>query len=421
MQLLLPKTPHLSNLYTEQIANHEYSKFLNSEEQREMANPIRVGFIGLSTQPFPQGWSNATHLPYLESKPRQFQITAVLNSSLASSQRAISEFDLAHTATAFGDLDSFLAHPALDLVIVCVDVAQHYPLAKAALLKGKDVFCEWPLTKDSGEARELLQIAKEKNLKTYTGLESPLSPVTQKLRSLISTGAIGSVISTNLYATLPPTGPAWSEKAIFYLDVTSGQSPLHCRVAHPLEAFCRTLGEFTDFTSRLVTHQKSILVYDVAVAELPSVLKDPESKPSRTVERTAPDEVLIQGQLEGGAAAVVHFHTGANAFDADDRNLRWIITGTEGDIEVTQRAGVFLRDVSVRVRVLKGGKAEDVPLDWEENGEFSIFGEHVVLATPARHYRAIASGDREGIVDFEHGLKRLELLEMIVKGGSRPA
>lgn len=419
--MLLPETPHLSCLNTEQIADHEYSQFLNSEVEREMANPIRVGFIGLSTQPFPQGWSSATHLPYLESKPRQYQITAVLNSSLASSQRAISEFDLAHTATAFGDLDSFLAHPALDLVIVCVDVAQHYPLTKAALLKGKDVFCEWPLTKDSGETRELLRVAQEKNLKTYTGLESPLSPVTQKLRSLISSGTIGSVISTNLYAILPPTGRAWSEKALFYLDVESGQCPLHCRVAHPLEAFCRTLGEFTDFTSRLVTHQKSIRVYDVAVAELPGVLKDPESKPSRTVGRTAPDEALIQGQLEGGAAAAVHFHTGANAFDADDRNLRWIVTGTEGDIEVTQRAGSFLRDVSVRVRVLKGGKAEDVPLDWEENGEFSIFGEHVVLATPARHYRAIASGDEDGIVGFEYGLKRQELLQRIVKGGYRPA
>lgn len=291
-------------------------------------------------------------------------------------------------------------------------------MAKAALLKGKDVSCEWPLTKDTGETRELLQIAQDKSLKTYTGLESPLSPVTQKLRSLISTGTIGSVISTNLYAIiLPPTGPAWSEKAVLYLDVASGQSPLHCRVAHPLEAFCRTLGEFTDFTSSLVTHQKSIRVYDVAVAELSGVLKDPGSRPSRTVERTAPDEVLIQGQLEGGAVAVVHFHTGANTFDADDRNLRWIITGTKGDIEVTQRAGVFLRDVSVRVRVLKYGKAEDVPLDWEENGVSSIFGEHVVLATPARHYRAIASGDQEGIVDFEYGLKPLELLERIVKGG----
>lgn len=386
-----------------------------------MANPIRVGFIGLSTQPFPQGWSNATHLPYLKANPLQYQITAILNSSLDSSQKAISQFDLSDTATAFGDLDSFLAHPALDLVIICVDVAQHYPFAKAALLKSKDVFCEWPLVKDTAEGRELLQIAQEKNLKTYTCLESPHSPVTQKLRSLISTGTIGSVISTNLYAIIPPTGPAWSEKAVFYLDVDSGQSPLHCRVAHPLEAFCRTLGEFTDFSSRLVTHQKTIRVYDVAIAELPGVLEDPGSRPYRTVDRTAPDEVLIQGQLEGGAAASVHFHTGSNTVDGDGRVLRWVIAGTEGDIEVSQTAGVFLRDLSVRVRVLKGGEVQDVQLDWEEKGEFGMFGEHVLLATPARHYRAIASGDADGIVDFKHGLKRHELLESIVKGGSREA
>ena len=383
-----------------------------------MGNLIRVGFIGLSTQPFPQGWSNATHLPYLKSSPLQYQITAVLNSTLASSQSAIHQFDLAPTATAFGDLDEFLAHPAIDLVVVCVEVAQHYPLVKAALLKGKDVFCEWPLTKDSTEARELLQIAQEKGLKTYTCLESPLSPVTRELRYLLSTGAIGSVISTNLYAILPPTVPAWNEHAIFYLDIESGQSPLHCRVAHPLEAFCRALGEFTDFSSRLSTHQRSVRVYDVALAQLPDVLKDEGSRPSRVVERTAPDEVLIQGHLEGGAAASVHFHTGSNAVDADGRNLRWSITGTEGDIEVSQTAGALLRDLSVRVRVLRGGEAEDVRLDWEDKGEFGMFGENVMLATPARHYRAIASGNADGIVAFKHALKRHELLERIVKGGS---
>lgn len=383
-----------------------------------MANPIRVGFIGLSTQPFPQGWSNATHLPYLKPRPSQYQITAVLNSTLASSQSAIRQFDLASTATAFGDVDSFLAHPAIDLVVVCVDVAQHYPLVKAALLKGKDVFCEWPLTKDSTEARELLKIAQEKGLKTYTCLESPLSPVAQTLRRLISSGTIGSVISTNLYAILPPTGPAWNEHAIFYLDIESGQSPLHCRVAHPLEAFCRALGEFTGFSSRLLTHQKSVRVYDVALAQLPDVLEDAGSRPSRAVGRTAPDEVLIQGHLEGGAAASLHFHTGSNAADADGRNLRWSIAGTEGDIEVSQAAGALLRDLSVRVRVLKGGRALDVRLDWEDLGEFYMFGQHVALATPARHYKAIAAGDADGIVDFKHALKRHELLEQIVKGGS---
>lgn len=385
-----------------------------------MTNPVRVGIIGLSTKPFPQGWSNSTHLPYLKAHPEQYQITAVLNSSTASSQNAITQFGLADTATAFGDLDSFLAHPALDLVVVCVEVAQHYPLSKAALLRGKDVLCEWPLTRDAAEARELLRIAREGGLRTYTCLESPLSPVTQELRSLLSAGAVGTVVSTNLYAVLPPTGPAWSEGAAFYLDLSSGQSPLHCRVAHPLEAFCRTLGEFADFSSTLVTHQKSLRVYDVPIAELPGLLGDDGasgSRPHRTVQRTAPDEVLIHGRLEGGAAASVHFHTGANTADADGRNLRWTIAGTECDIEVTQGAGAFLRDFSVRVRLLRGDKIEEVPLDWGHEGEFGMFGENVLLATPARHYKAIASGDKDGIVDFEHALKRLEFLELIVKGG----
>ncbi|KAF2191551.1 NAD(P)-binding protein [Zopfia rhizophila CBS 207.26] len=381
-----------------------------------MATPIRVGFIGLSTQPFPQGWTCATHLPYLKANPEKYQITAVLNSTLQSSQKAIQQFSL-DSAQPLADLESFVSSSDIDLVVIGVEVAQHHRFAKAALEHGKEVFCEWPLTKNSAEMKELIAIAEAKGVKTYTCLETPLLPVVSKLREVLSSGRIGEVIATNLYACLPPTGPAWNEHAIFYLDIQSGQSPLHCRVAHPIEAFCRTLGEFESFKSILSTHQRSIRVYDVPVAELGEVMKDPEAKPYRIVERTAPDMILVQGKLVGGVVAGLHFSTGAGQTDADGRNLRWIISGTEGDIQVTQTQGPLLRDFSVEIKAVRGGETEKFAVDWEEKGEYGMFGEHVMLATPGRHYKAIAEGAQDGIVSFKDGLRRHEMLEQIVAGG----
>lgn len=387
------------------------------------AAPIRVGFVGLSTQPFPQGWSQATHLPYLKANPDKYVITAVLNSGLASSQAAIEKFGLS-SAKAFGDLDDFVNYEGIDLVVCCTDVAQHHEPVKKALERSKPVFVEWPLSSNADQARELVKIAEEKNLKTFTCLETPVLPVTLKLRSLVEGGAIGSLISSNFHAVLPPTGPAWSEHASFYLQVESGQSPLHCRVAHPLDAFLRVVGEFETFNSEVVTHQKTIRLYEVPVADLASVAQDPESKPYKQVPRTSPDEVFIQGRLTSGALASLHFHTGADFLNPDGStsNLRWIIHGTEGDIYITQTSGALLRDASAKIQLVKGKKAEDIPIDWEKEGDFKMFGDWVVLATPGRHYRTIAEGwgKEEGygdkVVDFRKGLERLELLEKIVKG-----
>lgn len=380
--------------------------------------PIRVGFVGLSKEPFPQGWSNATHLPYLKANPDKYKIVAVLNSTLGSSQAAIEKYELTETAKAFGDLEEFINYEEIDLVTCCVEVAPHYQVMEAALEAGKNVFCEWPLTKNSEQARRLVALAEKKNVKAYTCMETPLLPVTLKLKEFISSGCIGSVIGTNFYGLIPPTGPAWSEHAHFYVDVNSGQSPLHCRVAHPIEAFCRALGEFESFQSTVSTHQKTIRLYDVPVAELADIAKDPEAKPYRIAERTSPDIVLLQGKLEGGVVANMHFHTGMNGVDSSGHNLRWMISGTDGDIEVTQTQGHFLRDFSVKIKLLKGGEVEEVELDWQEKGEFAMFGDFVTLATPGRHYKAIADGIRHGVVDFKHGLKRLEMLEIIAKGGS---
>jgi predicted dehydrogenase len=375
--------------------------------------PMRVGIVGLSSHAVGSSWAKMTHLPYLRRSP-EYDISGVVNSSLASSKAAIQEFGLSSTAAPYADIDSMASDPNIDLIVVCVEVKLHAKFVKAAIEHGKKVYCEWPLGRHFEEANELATLAAERGVQTYVGLESRLSPVTTTLRQLISSDIIGKITSTDAIGCLGPPPKIWSEGSMFYLDVHSGQSPLHTRVGHFLDAFCFTVGEFQHFQPLLATHQTEVNVYDVPVSQLAEVVKNPGT-PFRTVKRTSPDEILLQGQLIDGAVANIHLRSGAN--DADGNMLRWLITGTAGVIEVTQKTGQFLRDKSVKIELVKDGKITVVDLDWDTDEEFGMFGDHVVLTTPGRNYKAIAENLEWAIIDFQHAATRHKMLDRIIKVG----
>ncbi|KAF2660362.1 NAD(P)-binding protein [Lophiostoma macrostomum CBS 122681] len=376
--------------------------------------PIRVGIIGLSANSgIGPSWAKIAHLPYLAASPH-YSITGILNTSLESSQKAIQTFNLSKTAKPFSDLNHLTSDPNIDLIVVAVEVKKHAALVKAAIEHGKNVYCEWPLDVNHVEAEKLAALAKEKGVKTYVGLENRRSPPWTALRDIISSGKIGDVLSTSVTATLGPIPQVWTERAAFYLDVYSGQSPLHTRVAHFLDGFCFALGEFDKYEALLETHQKEIKVCDVPVTELADAAKNPDTK-FKVLNRTAPDEMALQGRLDSGAVASVHFRSGPT--DADGNILRWIIVGSQGLIEVTQKSGQFMRGTSVAIKVVKDGDVTDVKVDWDLEGEFKMYGEAVGLTTPARNYKAFAEEDHYAITDFQHAVKRHKMLDQIIKRG----
>src|SRR5262245_2023775 len=53
------------------------------------------------------------------------------------------------------DFRALIAHPAVDVVDICVPTPAHEPLALAALEAGKHVLCEKPLALDAASARRM--------------------------------------------------------------------------------------------------------------------------------------------------------------------------------------------------------------------------------------------------------------------------
>ncbi|MCY6379747.1 Gfo/Idh/MocA family protein [Hoeflea prorocentri] len=104
-----------------------------------------------------------------------------------------------------------LDDPAVDLVDICLPDNLHYEVAKAALLAGKHVYCEKPFTETVDQARELAQLAEERNLACRVGHNFPINPVHEITRELIENGAIGDLVlfkaSMHVDALAAPEAP----------------------------------------------------------------------------------------------------------------------------------------------------------------------------------------------------------------------
>lgn len=91
----------------------------------------------------------------------------------------------------------------VDAVVICTPASVHYQMAKAAILAGKDLLVEKPLTAVASEARELVQLAREKNVKLMVGHVFLFNPAVQYIRELLVNNGLGDLyylysIRTNL-------------------------------------------------------------------------------------------------------------------------------------------------------------------------------------------------------------------------------
>lgn len=76
-------------------------------------------------------------------------------------------------------------------VAIATPADTHYDLAKGFLELGKHVFVEKPMTLDSNHARELCNIAKDKNLVLMVGHIMHYNPAFKKMKELVHGGRVG--------------------------------------------------------------------------------------------------------------------------------------------------------------------------------------------------------------------------------------
>lgn len=90
-----------------------------------------------------------------------------------------------------------LDDPAVDGVVIATSVNSHYRLAKAALMAGKHVLVEKPLTFYSVHARELTDLATERGLTLMVGHTFEYNPAVVAVREIVQRGDLGNLYYFN--------------------------------------------------------------------------------------------------------------------------------------------------------------------------------------------------------------------------------
>jgi len=84
-------------------------------------------------------------------------------------------------------------HSDVDGVVIATPVRTHYQLAKGALLHGKHVLVEKPLTANVAEAEELVALAQERQRILMVGHTFEYNPAVNELRKLVQSGDLGKI------------------------------------------------------------------------------------------------------------------------------------------------------------------------------------------------------------------------------------
>ena len=246
-----------------------------------------------------------------------YKITALQNSSKESAEAAAKKYCLDNVST-YADPSAIASDPNVDIVAISVNVPEHYNLTKPAIQAGKDVFVEWPLARNVGEAEELVQLAKEKGVKTMIGLQARQNPSILKAKEMVESGKLGKILGTTMFGHGIIFGPTVHEEFLYALPVEAGANILTIPFGHAVDALCYVLGEIKDISATLANLRP----------ELDLVGKDGE--PAGSVKKTAHDHVSITGRLVNGDGIVSVTYAGGVSYT--NRDFYWEIIGTEGSL-----------------------------------------------------------------------------------------
>jgi predicted dehydrogenase len=84
--------------------------------------------------------------------------------------------------------------PQVQAVFIATPIASHFELARKALSSGKDVFVEKPITSNSRDAEQLIELAEKRGSILMVGHIFEYSPSVLKVKELLSEGVLGDVL-----------------------------------------------------------------------------------------------------------------------------------------------------------------------------------------------------------------------------------
>ena len=143
---------------------------------------VRIGFIGAGW------WATTNHMPLLAQRD-DVEMAGVCRLGAEMLQAVKEKFGFPFATEDYHEL---LAQE-LDGVVVSSPHHLHYEHARAALLSGRHVLCEKPMTLDAQQAWELVNLAQERNLHLIVPYGWHYKPLVQQAKQLMDEGVVGNI------------------------------------------------------------------------------------------------------------------------------------------------------------------------------------------------------------------------------------
>ncbi|MBS3136903.1 Gfo/Idh/MocA family oxidoreductase [Candidatus Woesearchaeota archaeon] len=168
---------------------------------------IKIGVIGT-------GKWGINHLRIYKQLEREKLCELVGLADLDENKKSIAD---EHKIKYFKNYKDMLAE--VDAVSVVVPTDMHYSIVKECLNSNKHVLVEKPITLDSKQAKELVQIAKEKKLVLSVGYLFRFNPAVIELKRLLKSGETGKIQYITARYTHSSKPPRKDSGVIFNLGI----------------------------------------------------------------------------------------------------------------------------------------------------------------------------------------------------------
>ncbi|MGH7392295.1 MAG: Gfo/Idh/MocA family protein [Candidatus Rokuibacteriota bacterium] len=359
-----------------------------------MPDRIRVGIVGATVTPGGSGWGANAHVPALHALPA-YTLKAVCTAHEATARASAEKYG---AELAFHGMDDMVAHPDVDLVVVCVRVPGHYDLVMKSLRAGKPTFCEWPLGANLKEAGEMADLARKNSLRTIVGLQARSDPTVMYAHELIKDGYIGDLLAVHL-SVLASAQLERGSGRVWQGQRKHGANTLTITGGHALEAMCTVLGEFAEVSARVATRIKT--------------WRNTDTGENVTVD--SPDVINVAGRLVSGAEVSVQIASVPSGGGAS----RLDIYGREGAMTLSASGAL-----SVGPNRLLATRGREAAKELEVPDRFKLAPANTPAGSPrnvAQAYTRFAdtTGDGRGFVpDFDLAVTRHRLIDAIERSSA---
>jgi predicted dehydrogenase len=123
-------------------------------------------------------------------------------------------------AITFSSIEDLLKGVDFDLMLTLTDMQMHGALNRKALMAGKNVWSEKPLANSYAEGKQLVELAKAKNIRIWGAPAVVTSPQFEFMSKTIQSGKLGKLASA--HGQYGHTGPSWSS---FFYEPLGGSMP----------------------------------------------------------------------------------------------------------------------------------------------------------------------------------------------------